>query len=198
MTHIHHIAQRNTHLLVLVIAAFLMSMGSCKKDPSAPSDPHDPNTLPPLTHQGKNTFGCLVNGEVWVAYMPYTVGGAIALEGIYYSNTNMMHLVANRKLNSDGKSDQIDILLENLVQTGEYLVLTDDNQMRGFTDYKDNHNCSVYRYNDDLLRRVTITYFSPSQGIISGTFEMDLINSSCPGDTIRIREGRFDWRMTVY
>ncbi|GAA0874928.1 hypothetical protein GCM10009118_13360 [Wandonia haliotis] len=175
----------------------LCGASSCKKENTEPNS-SNPNVLPPLTHEGKNTFGCKVNGEVWVAQMPFAVGGAIALEGTYYTNTNMMYLVAKRKLEEEGKFDRIDILVENLIQNGDYVMLTDDNQMRGFTDYEGNYNCSTYRYNDDLLRRVIITYFSPSQGIISGTFEMDLINPSCPGDTIRIREGRFDWRMTVY
>ena len=182
---------------IAIYGVLIIGLMGCKKEVVVSNSSYS-NVLPPLTHEGKNTFGCKVNGEVWVAQMPFAVGGAMALEGIYYANTNMMHLVANRKLSSEGKSDQVDILLENLVQTGEYQVLTDDNQMRGFTDYKGNHNCSVYRYNDSLLRRVFITKFSASEGIISGTFEMDLINPSCPGDTIRIREGRFDWRMTVY
>src|ERR1700733_2066445 len=34
----------------------------CKK--SAPP----PNILPPMTQEGKNTFGCKINGEVWIPY----------------------------------------------------------------------------------------------------------------------------------
>ena len=32
-----------------------------------------PATLPPITQEGKNTFGCKVDGEVWVPY--YKCGG---------------------------------------------------------------------------------------------------------------------------
>jgi len=194
MTQIQHIIQRKKHLLVLVIAAFLMSMSSCKKDPVTPSDPYDPNTLPPLTHQGKNTFGCLVNGEVWVAYAPFTVGGTTSLNGSYHANIGGLHLTANRKIDSQNESSQIDLVVLDVFETGEYMLHDANEEQKGFLDYLGNHSCAKYYYRDSLQRRIVITYFSLSKGVMSGTFEMDLVNPSCPGDTVRIREGRFDWR----
>ena len=38
---------------------------SCKKDPPIP-EPTEP-VMPPLTHQGLNTFGCYIDGELFVA-----------------------------------------------------------------------------------------------------------------------------------
>jgi hypothetical protein len=192
MTRTHHIPSRLKPLFTGFVALLLFGLVACKKD--TPNNPHDPNTLPPLTHEGKNTFGCKVNGEVWVAYMPSTVGGSVALEGTFYQDVGALHLTANRKLDNPNVSDRVDVVLLELHIEGEYEMPTYNNQMRGFTDYLNNHNCSKYYFHDDLLRKVRITYFSNNKRIISGTFEMDLINPSCPGDTIRIREGRFDWR----
>jgi len=198
MTQIHHIAQRNTHLLVLVIVAFLMSMGSCKKDPVTPSNPHDPNTLPPLTHEGKNTFGCLVNGEVWVAYAPSSIGGTVAMEGSYTTSTGRFYLKGTKKINESNIFENVRIRCLDVYSVGEYNINVPHDQVIGFSDYNGNHNCGTYYNIESSTGTISITYFSISQGIISGTFEMNLINSSCPGDTIRITEGRFDWRMTVY
>jgi len=36
---------------------------TCENPPVPDPEPE----LPPITHEGKNTFGCLVNGKVWVA-----------------------------------------------------------------------------------------------------------------------------------
>jgi hypothetical protein len=47
----------NGFLIILLIANL-----HCKK-----SHP-PPNILPAMTQEGKNTFGCMVNGEVWVPY----------------------------------------------------------------------------------------------------------------------------------
>ncbi len=196
MTQIHHITQRNTHLLLLVIAAFLMSMGSCKKEPSTPSEPYDPNTLPPLTHQGKNTFGCLVNGEVWVAYAPFTVGGAADMDGSYTLSTGRFYLKGTKK--TPEIFEDVVIGTIEVFSTGNYPMYISHEQVIGFSDYKGNHNCGNFYKIIDSPGTISITYFSIPEKIISGTFAMDLVNPSCPGDTIRIREGRFDWRMTVY
>ena len=45
----------------LLLAALLLT-AACKKDKVAPVD-----QLPPATTTGADTWGCLVNGEVWKA-----------------------------------------------------------------------------------------------------------------------------------
>ena len=47
--------------LLLLITSFVLLSSSCKK--SKPTNPVD--QLPPETQTGANTFGCLVNGEVF-------------------------------------------------------------------------------------------------------------------------------------
>jgi len=48
------------NILLLTISFFLLS-SSCKKN--KPTNPVD--QLPPETQTGANTFGCLINGEVF-------------------------------------------------------------------------------------------------------------------------------------
>jgi hypothetical protein len=58
------------HLLPATLLTFSMVCClSCQKEPAPTATPIeiiDYNVLPPITHEGKNTFGCKVNGEVWV------------------------------------------------------------------------------------------------------------------------------------
>ena len=44
---------------ILVFASFLFLACSCEQDSL--------KQLPPVTEEGKNTFGCLIDGEVFVA-----------------------------------------------------------------------------------------------------------------------------------
>jgi hypothetical protein len=125
-------------------------------------------------------------------------GGTIALDGAYHSDVSGLYLRASRKHNESHIFENIDFAVTGLNATGVYQTYSNHHSTKGFIDYKDNFNCSNYYYDSTLVRTIHITYFSLSQGIVSGTFEMDLVNPTCPGDTIRIREGRFDWRMTVY
>ena len=57
-------------LLPLIAAAWLLA---CKKDPKPVILPVLPDytVLPPATQTGANTFGCLVDGEVWVPRVPF-------------------------------------------------------------------------------------------------------------------------------
>jgi hypothetical protein len=57
------------NLLLFFFATIFFSSLQCKKDKNTPS-----TVLPPITQEGKNTFGCKVNGEVWVPF--YKCGGS--------------------------------------------------------------------------------------------------------------------------
>ena len=48
--------------LILLFTIPLLAL-KCNNDPE-PNDPID--QLPPITQTGENTFGCLVDGEVWL------------------------------------------------------------------------------------------------------------------------------------
>ncbi|GAA0874935.1 hypothetical protein GCM10009118_13430 [Wandonia haliotis] len=175
------------------VLLFLIGAGvlSCKKEVADP-DSSNPNVLPPLTHEGKNTFGCKVNGEVWVAQMPFSVGGASEIETEYYPDLAGVQIVARKKDEDKNIFERLTIVISGFNGENSYLVETMNNELGGFSDFNDNYDCWKYFYHDSLIRNVKVSYFSSSSRIISGTFEMDLVNPSCPGDTIKIREGRFD------
>ena len=58
----NNVKRRSKNLLILLFATFTLSC--CDKDKDNPQNPVD--QLPPETQTGKNTFGCLINGEPFV------------------------------------------------------------------------------------------------------------------------------------
>jgi hypothetical protein len=58
----------------LLFFSLTLLLGACELFPEAEPE----NVLPPITQEGANTFGCKVNGEVW---LPYKDGGFISLTG---------------------------------------------------------------------------------------------------------------------
>ncbi|GAA0874933.1 hypothetical protein GCM10009118_13410 [Wandonia haliotis] len=178
---------------IAIYGGLIIGLMGCKKEVADP-DSSNPNVLPPLTHEGKNTFGCKVNGEVWVAYAPFTVGGPMAMEGNFSDVSGNFNL---RGLNKE-RNQSIHLWLSGLFDVEVYEIEVDGydiNDLRGFRNSSENNGClGEANYNQDLLRELFIVFLDKNNRIISGTFEMDLVNPSCPGDTVKIREGRFDWR----
>src|SRR5690606_28653311 len=137
-------------LLFLLVIAMLSGASSCKKETTEPNS-SNPNVLPPLTHEGKNTFGCKVNGEVWVAYAPYSISGPIALEGNYDPSTGNFLLEGTLENSSLNRLETIGIGSHNVFNPGFYNVPAEGNDyIAGFLDYKENYNCSRYYYRSVL------------------------------------------------
>lgn len=189
MTKIHIIPQRKKQFFLLILGFLLISIFSCKKE-TTDTTSHDPNKLPPLTHEGKNTFGCLVNGEIWVAYAPSSVGGAMAITGEFDSGSG--HIEATLK--TDTKHEAVKLFFKDVDSIGLYNFYLVSDTKTGIAYFLNPPNCSIYYHDTSNVGTMNITYFNNSNRIMSGTFQMDLVNPSCQGDTVRIREGRFDWR----
>ncbi|MEM1406713.1 MAG: hypothetical protein AAGG59_08065 [Bacteroidota bacterium] len=51
-------------LMAMAVLMTLFAAAGCSDDEPGSQEPID--QLPPATREGRNTFGCLVNGEAWV------------------------------------------------------------------------------------------------------------------------------------
>ena len=170
------------YLFSLVAAGFLMLSGGCQDD--------DLGVLPPATQEGKNTFGCLVNGEVWVpagkprdrkldlSYDPGFRGGAFNVSA--YKTTNdvdQFMVIGGNGINEIG--------IYNFVpngQTGDPGAIFTDQDL-----------CSYLGYEFIQDGWFKINRLDLEAQIISGTFEFTLAKPDC--DTIRVTEGRFDMKI---
>ncbi|MEX1001167.1 MAG: hypothetical protein WDZ35_03550 [Crocinitomicaceae bacterium] len=178
-------------LLLLTLA--LMNT-KCGKDNPPPEEP----TLPPATQTGENTFGCKINGKV---YVPKGTVYEPSIDQPAYYESYGYFIVTTRNV-SDFSDDRIDDILlrlkvsEGVSGNGLYMM-TDtgfsffeiqiDTVVNGF---ETGHS---YNYYLDTTKSnlVEITNLDVINKVISGTFEMTVINNE-QNDTITITEGRFD------
>lgn len=163
---------------------------ACNKDDDEPQNPID--QLPPATQTGEQTFGCLINGEV---FLPDNFGsgrpnafyqfadGAFTL-GISASSSVDEHLESVAVGAID--VEPINIARYNLkeLETGNY-----------FGRYSIGGGLFLNKITTKSLPgKLTITNFDPENFIISGTFEFTVFDNE--GNEIKITNGRFDMLYT--
>lgn len=91
------------HPLLYAALLLLTQCSKCKNDPT-PADPA--SQLPPATQTGRNTFGCLVDGQAWtpngnngtsnfrLTYDPATAGGDLIIRTYRYdANSKRQYLL---------------------------------------------------------------------------------------------------------
>jgi hypothetical protein len=166
------------YIFLLILLASLSSV-KCKK-----TDAED--QLPPITTSGANTFGCLVDGKVWVPHGDFSVSG---LSFDYFidliDKKPYLHILANnRKTNKS----VICFNLENITDTGSY------NKVKFKNSYIFYDDGSKSFYMNDSSNSIRLTKFDTTAKIISGEFSF-----FCSPDTsahlnkiVHITEGRFD------
>jgi hypothetical protein len=176
---------------VLVIVLSLTCLSGCKKDKI-------PDSLPPITQAGKNTFGCKLNGQVWVPYAKCNTTGSPCEEvfvQVYPVTNNDLPVQLEIKVehyNSPNTFTEFHIfttLRDSIYSTGNK---TDSLSLEyydgsGFIPYTNYNNL-----NNSSANQLQITKIDTVQKILSGTFEGVLYKS--PTDSVTVSEGRFDVR----
>ena len=179
-------------LLLIFLPVLIMALqsSSCnKQDPEPNPEPQEP-TLPPLTHTGENTFGCKVNGEIWVAEVDPSWWTS-DVSASYNSNSNRFAIQGRHEF--DDETIEKVTIIDTLEGEGVHAIEAYIDSFEGY-QHLGTSNCEYY-YDMNNPGLLEITYFDTVKQIISGKFEMDLINPDCAQDTImHITEGRFDVR----
>lgn len=163
------------NIIPAIFIALLLStaLSSCKKED---------HVLPAITMEGKNTFGCLVNGELWLPkgrgdgslpiFVDMTVNNFLA---IYADNSNSGISI--------GIKDTTGIKLNH-----PYPLAEGRNFVADYYIHKDGIS---YQTNHQHVISGEVTLSKLQNQVISGTFEFATYNPDC-GDTIKVTEGRFD------
>lgn len=163
---------------VLVVAWGLLIANSCKSKEDA---------LPAPTTEGRNTFGCKINGKVWIANGVNNEQGPSAkpIEVEFRQlSTSTFYLFIHTNANT---KDRVQLSLPagkigSNILTNRYnepFGIYYDNQFRLFNSMEANPG------------KVVITRLDTINRIVSGTFEFDaqfIVNK----EVTRITEGRFD------
>lgn len=171
----------------------VIMMPQCKKSVTSTG-----SELPPETTSGKNTFGCLINGKVFVP----KGFGAGSNHDCYYQQLypgfsgNFFHVSGQDLTNSNNVSEVfINCDSIKLVENQSYVL---QNETRGncVGNYQIVTGSVINRYqtNKIVTGLLLIKKFDQTNHIVSGTFSYNAVNSA--GDTLKITEGRFDMNFT--
>lgn len=155
--------------------------------------------LPPETQNGRNTFGCKVNGQVWIPSDERN-----DLNPYWEPNGGLFSINAHKAVGSDNIGtffQSFSIGITWLPGLGKYPVL-----LSGVNNsYADPKDSWIY-FNDQRLRcqygasvptayvsgSIEITRYDTINNIVAGRFEGILTSPGC--DTLRVTEGRFDFK----
>ena len=175
-----------SHPLWLLAVFYALLLGaSCDKVNNVKKD-----ELPPITTEGKNTFGCKVNGKVFRNF-----GGNFNVQDLdvdYHIQLGLFSLmVLQRSQTNTGNTEFRSIdLFTVFTEEGEHLIRNGGFHSNTHPFCRD--DIEGFELDTTLPAILNILRLDNQEFIIAGTFEFTLVNPHCPGDTIRITEGRFD------
>ncbi|MFV0572247.1 MAG: hypothetical protein ACK5M1_07445 [Xanthomarina gelatinilytica] len=172
---------------LLFLLTITLTLSCCNKD-----DDNNTETLPPATQTGAGTFACKVNGQNFIdtsgGYFNcfYQFTGGEYYFGIQGSDT--VGMITSVGLGTDKKQ---------IEQGGVYqLIEPTDGNANGGTGITQSVSSGTISYtNSQYTGELTITKLDFTNNIVSGTFWFDVENPYT-GETVEIREGRFDTLFT--
>ena len=172
------------HSITALMLLLLLTNSQCKKHNEEPQ-------LPPETNTGAMTFGCKVNGKV---FMPKDGNGK---PGLYCQYVNLG--------SGEGGGWYLNIPAVNLrIRPNEGVSITTDSLLvqEGMTyQFKNNkgnaqgfyYKTVEYPKTDNDSGELKITRFDQANRILSGTFFFTGTNAST-GEKVEVTDGRFDIR----
>ena len=185
---------RTKLIFLLLTLAGIINFAACKKD--------NFDTMPPETRSGKNTFGCLIDGDLFVGGWgaPWMKP---ALSAAYRPTLGRLYISTWGKRNNTFGGEigiTIDNPKENATQkfAEAYYAPASDFRPPIGTIGNDTAYCLTLGTVDDGI--CTITKFDMNKKIVSGRFEFMGRCTSVAFDTtatVAITQGRFDLKFDV-
>lgn len=178
----------NSVLIISIL--FAISVG-CDKDKSEPKE----QELPPATTSGNNTFGCKIEGEVYLPKGHWAISGISS--PVYFSDEG--GIAFNVRNFSDYEySTNVNIeILEGIFGIGtyeNYAFPFNQNVEFVIDTIIDGNNAKFdqsYITDTTMYRKIEITRLDLSKGIVSGLFEFTAVYPKTE-KRISVTEGRFD------
>ena len=178
-----------------LIILLLLAISSCTPlDESSDPFAQDPNPpLPPITTQGLNKLGCLIDGKVYVSSIPPGSG----VSGLYSFDMGYGRISNKISINTYW------ITKDQSTYKGLSFRFCEFSKNRDFCEQNLNGGVAVRNYLDysDIDKKYFIDYNLPSEfkvvhfdstkRILSGTFSFFLVDK-VHNDTLTVTKGRFD------
>jgi hypothetical protein len=185
-------------IILTACLAILLTAASCKKNNNNSAT----DQLPPITQTGANTFGCLINGNVWLpkGYDGRFVNSRITIDPSYADGDLT---IRTYRIEGD-KRYSITLSSDSIKNIGLYQIKSYSRCKFVFgknaSDFSISY-CSVTNSNgignpNNIDGYLKITKYDLVNRIFSGEFEVSFNNTDCGfGDPVRITQGRFDYRL---
>ncbi|RUA35320.1 MAG: hypothetical protein DSY77_02820 [Bacteroidetes bacterium] len=194
-----------SHLKYLLpLLTFILIASSCQKEEIEVED-----ELPPITQEGLNTFGCKIDGEVFVP--------KDGEPSFFVSAATGLRVVFGTDFQADSGGDDVSISAVNAKdENGNFVfIYIDSISSENIFEIFDSEGSSVnpqinshgfvVTYSNGQRKKflsfsnagkIDVTLIDFESYIISGIFEFQAVNEADYTDTLSITEGRFDinWR----
>ena len=173
------VMKSNAYLLLLicsVVLSALLFMG-CTKE-----------RLPRATEKGKNTFGCKIDGKVFLPSEDEPSFSAPSSPLLVSNNSFDGFILRARKFGTPTSTPKnVIIALPYIKTTGTYPLA-----IYGYGVYKEDYaGGPIYRTNNTYTGQVKITRSDTINRIYSGTFSFTAIDENT-GKVVNVTDGRFD------
>jgi hypothetical protein len=184
---------------ILIGMLYVVCGSSCKK--STPSV-----ALPPITDEGKNTFGCKVNGQVWVPYFHCNDFGPAPIELTYDIqpvSTNSSLPISIRIDAGNSENGQTFFSFRQNYSLSDHIYGPGNIIDSLMIDYsfgsgQTYSNFQVYQVSS-TPRYLQVSKLDTVNKIISGTFSFTLYTRVATIlDSVVVSEGRFDLQIGGY
>jgi hypothetical protein len=178
------------YIYSLFLLSILLLNVNCEKDISPPI------TLPPITQEGKNTAGFLLDGEVWVPYgeCDFFANPCKEIHARYgspYAGPNEVEILLGREVDEIRTTLRITSQIP-IKKIGNYF---DSVSIEFLSDNSDINQRSFTKSLNNPEGNFIITRLDTFNNIIAGTVDFTLQNRK--GKTIEITDGRFDFEMNA-
>ncbi len=148
--------------------------------------------LPPATQIGANTFGCYVNGIIYV-----NSGYASPFPNfLVVVDPGLDNNISVQTYNYRNSNSRLGFTAFGITGPGNYPIHSGSHIFPHYTEDANSNDCSFIpdssNYKAGYLK---ITKYDLTEGILSGEFEFTLYDSTLSCDTIKITQGRFDKKL---
>lgn len=173
-------------LLYLLISLTLLA---CKDD-----DNNTPTlTLPPATQTGANTFGCLIDGKVFIPDAGNCLGCVdVSASYQFVDGVYTMNISATKENNNEDFLIAIDTKAVSINENLYEFYTTNEEYIIGRYEIFQFPSSQFFKTENN--GELKITNLDQENRIISGTFWFDAFDEA--GNKTEIRDGRFDIEYT--
>jgi hypothetical protein len=180
-----YVDMKNITILTLLLA--LIVLVNCEDD--------FPDELPPVTTTGENTFGALMNGEV---YVPNGSALSLAIDFEFPEAPNYQLFINTLRSSNESeiKDAKLRIKQPEIRDIGVYNLFEASAEYRGIRyQHSEEYDTLSNRKCGDLIGTLEVIRLDTINKIISGTFDIVMVKSDQPYDNcLEITNGRFDLR----